>query len=138
MSEAVVITVDELLKHPWRRRRPHPGLAVPSERNRRGRKRKQRARHANGRLIYCAPNDRALAAAQPHRRALPEALRLSELPATMIGTLYGRSLVTEPQRIAGERYGQVGNQYLAVYPRPKAAGEQRPRPGLRCRPVPVG
>jgi hypothetical protein len=89
-------------------------------RNRRGRKRKSRARTPSGQLVKLPPPDfRAMAALQPHRIGLPEAVRASELGATYLTRLQATKRISGQMREAGERYAFLVSAYYATLPLPQ-------------------
>ena len=96
------------------------GHAMTIERpplNRRGKKRRKRAtgdRTATGRAHRQAVDYRTLAAAQPHRRCLPEADRLSEKAGTVIGCLNLLGRISDDQYEAGKRYSVIVGAYRAM------------------------
>jgi hypothetical protein len=71
--------------------------------NRKGRKRKSGRRQPNGHRPFRAPDYRAMAANNPDRRGLPEALRLDERAGTVLGRL---NLI---YRIHGARKANAGH-----------------------------
>jgi hypothetical protein len=82
---------------------------------RKGRKRRSGYRTPSGDLArQKRPDDRLLAAMQPHRRQLPEKDRLSEKAVTVLGrlNLFGR--ITDEQAEAGRKYAAGVNAYRAV------------------------
>lgn len=92
----------------------HGGLDLVTI-SRKGRKRKSGRRTPCGDLAReRRPDDRLLAALQPHRRALPEKHRLSEKAVTVLGrlNLFGR--ITDEQLEAGRKYAAGVNAYRAV------------------------
>jgi hypothetical protein len=89
-------------------------------RNRRGRKRKSRARTPSGQLVKLPPPDfRAMAALQPHRVGLPEAVRASELAGSYLGRLQAAKRISSQMREAGERYAFLVSSYYATLPLPQ-------------------
>lgn len=82
--------------------------------NRKGRKRKSGRRTSSGALARPKVDYRAMAAAQPHRNWLPEALRLSERAGTMLGCLLLTRHISEEQYEAGRRYSVIVGAYHAV------------------------
>lgn len=91
----------------------HGGLALATI-TRKGRKRKSGRRTPCGDLARKSPDDRLLAALQPHRRVLPEKHRMSEKATTVLGrlNLFGR--ITDEQLEAGRKYAAGVNAYRAV------------------------
>jgi len=89
-------------------------------RNRRGRKRKSRARTASGKMVRpTAPDFRGMAEAQPHRIGLPEALRASELGGSYLGRLQAMKRISSQMREAGERYAFLVTAYYVTLPMPQ-------------------
>ena len=92
-------------------------------RNRRGRKRKMRVRTASGQIakfnVDKAPDFRAMAALQPHRIGLPEALRATEMGATYLTRLQATKRISALQRDAGEHYAILVRAYYATLPLPQ-------------------
>jgi hypothetical protein len=89
-------------------------------RNRRGRKRKSRARTPSGKMVRApAPDFRGMAADQPHRIGLPEALRASELGGSYLGRLQAMKRISSQMREAGERYAFLVSSYYATLPMPQ-------------------
>lgn len=85
-----------------------------------GRNRKAGRRTANGELARPAVNYRAMAALQPHRRALPEDARLSSEATTELGRAFLRGQITEPEHLAGQEYARRIGQYRATVCGPRA------------------
>lgn len=81
---------------------------------RKGRKRKAGQRDNHGDLRTKRPDDKILASLQPHRRNLPENLRLSEKATTVLGKLSLFSRITDEHYQAGLLYQRVVNAYRAV------------------------
>lgn len=82
--------------------------------NRKGRKRKSGRRTASGALPRIRVDYRAMAAAQPHRKWLPEALRESERAESVLGCLNLIKRISEQQYEAGRRYSVIVGAYRAV------------------------
>jgi hypothetical protein len=106
--------------------------------NRKGRKRKSARRTTTGAIARRAPVDfRAMAALQPHRIRLPEALRGDEKAESVLGCLNliyriskrtqaNRPGITDEQYEAGRRYAVLVGSYLALAGAPRAtAGNGR-------------
>ena len=102
-------------------------------RNRAGRKRKQGRRHPSGDIALPHVDPRLAAAHWPHRRGLPEGLRLHELAETPFGCLHLIGAITGQQHRAGELYRGAVRRYLAsIQPPsmpPSIAGWQQPGAG---------
>jgi hypothetical protein len=81
--------------------------------NRKGRKRKSGRRTASGAIARKPVDYRALAALQPHRIRLPEALRSHERAESVLGCLSLLRRISEPQYEAGRRYAVLVGAYLA-------------------------
>jgi hypothetical protein len=60
-----------------------------------------------------------MAAEQPHRRDLPEAVRASELGATYLTRLQATKRISSQMREAGERYAFLVSSYYATLPLPQ-------------------
>ncbi len=91
--------------------------------NRHGKKRRKRAtgcRTATGRICRKPVDYRAQAAAQPHRRHLPEALRLSEKAGSVIGCLNLIGRISDHEYEAGRRYSVIVGAYHSVIGCPTA------------------
>jgi hypothetical protein len=100
--------------------------------NRKGRKRKSGRRTATGALVRHVPIDyRSMAALQPHRIRLPEALRADEKAESELGRLNlfyriskrtagNRPGITDEQYEAGRRYAVLVGAYLAAAGAPRA------------------
>lgn len=98
------------------------------ETSRAGRPRKQGLRHKSGDLVRSAraPDDRIKTSRQPHRRSLPEALRLDERAGTVLGRLYLRGRLSEPLFDAGTRWAVVvGEMRAAIEPPAATSGSGR-------------
>lgn len=91
-----------------------------ASRRRRGRPRKNGYRYRNGRLKPLEPIDspRAVAASQPHRRGLGDAV-LDQRAESPIGRMALRGEITGMQLLAGERYGGQWRAYLATLDGPR-------------------
>lgn len=100
--------------------------------NRKGRKRKSGRRTASGSLARRAPVDyRSMAALQPHRIRLPEALRADEKAESVLGCLNliyriskrtagNRPGITDEQYEAGRRYAVLVGAYLGMAGAPRS------------------
>jgi hypothetical protein len=99
--------------------------------NRKGRKRKSGRRTSAGVLIRVPVDFRSMAALQPHRIALPEALRGDEKAESVLGCLNliyriskhgkGERLgITDEQYEAGRRYSVLVGAYLAHIAAPRS------------------
>lgn len=98
--------------------------------NRKGRKRKSGRRTASGGLARKSVDFRSMAAAQPHRIGLPEALRTHERAASVIGCLNLRGAISDQQFEAGRLYAVAVGAYMATIGGPTlTAGEGR---GYEC------
>lgn len=94
--------------------------------NRKGRKRKSGYRQPNGQLRREKVDYMKLASEQPHRRALPATQRLSHDADSVLGRLYIKKQVSEPQYLAGQEYSRRVGAYLATICPPVAmAGSGR-------------
>jgi hypothetical protein len=93
--------------------------------NRRGRKRKSGRRTLSGALARKPVDYRAMAARQPHRIRLPEALRTDEKAESVLGCLNlinriskrtegNRPGITNEQYEAGRRYSVLVGAYLSM------------------------
>jgi hypothetical protein len=60
-----------------------------------------------------------MAAEQPHRRDLPEAVRASELAGSYLGRLQAAKRISSQMREAGERYAFLVGAYYATLPLPQ-------------------
>lgn len=97
-----------------------------------GRKRKSGHRHASGDIVRPerAPDDRVRTSRQPHRRGLPEPLRLDERAESALGRCNLRGIITDAQYDAGCMYATIVGAYRAVIEGPRAtAGSGR---GYEC------
>lgn len=102
-------------------------------RNRKGRKRKSGRRTSCGDLAREKPFDiRALAAANPDRRDLPEKLRLSEKASSQIGKLNLLNQLTDQQYEAGRRFQVIVGAFRAVIGTPR--GTSGGGKGYLCQP----
>jgi hypothetical protein len=100
--------------------------------NRKGRKRKSGRRTPSGAVARRAPVDyRSMAALQPHRIRLPEALRSDEKAESVLGclnliyriskrTAANRPGITDEQYDAGRRYAVIVGAYLAMASAPRS------------------
>lgn len=100
--------------------------------NRKGRKRKQGRRTSTGALVRRPLVDyRSMAALQPHRIRLPEALRADEKAESVLGCLNliyriskrtagNRPGITDEQYEAGRRYAVLVGSYLAAAGAPRS------------------
>ncbi len=108
---------------------------------RRGRKRLPGRRHPGGELVRVKVDYRALAAQQPHRRCLPEPVRLDQKAATPFGALNLINVITDAQYEAGQRYAFVVGQYRASIGTPSVmsgSGKGYPCTPEICRRPPPG
>lgn len=107
----------------------HGGLNIVA---RRGRKRKFRGstlRQPSERR----PDDRIMSSLQPHRRWLPEAVRLSEKAVNMLGCLNLKGLISDEQHEAGRLFSVALGAYRSVIGGPGGmAGTGR---GYDCQPI---
>lgn len=90
--------------------------------NRHGKKRRKRAtgdRTATGRSRERQHDPRALVAAQPHRRWLPESLRAHERAESVLGCLNLLKRISEHQFEAGRRFSVIVGAHRAVIGVPK-------------------
>ena len=62
---------------------------------------------------------RGMAADQPHRIGLPEALRASELGGSYLGRLQAMKRISSQMREAGERYAFLVTAYYVTLPMPQ-------------------
>jgi hypothetical protein len=103
-------------------------LSIP---NRKGRKRKSGRRTASGAVVRAPIDYRAMAALQPHRIRLPEALRGDEKAESVLGCLNliyriskrtagNRPGITDAQYEAGRRYSVLVGAYLAMAGAPRS------------------
>lgn len=99
--------------------------------NRKGRKRKSGARSKSGALVRVTVDYRSMAALQPHRIRLPEALRADEKAESVLGCLNliyriskrtagNRPGITDEQYEAGRRYAVYVGAYLAAAGAPRS------------------
>ncbi len=89
--------------------------SAPDIKNRKGRKRKSGRRQPDGRIAPRSPVDfRTLAAQNPDRRGLPEALRTHERAGSVLGRLSLRKCISEPEYEAGRRYSVIVGAYLSM------------------------
>jgi hypothetical protein len=89
-------------------------MQIPSAKNRKGRKRKSGRRVASGDIARRAPTDyRAMAALNPDRRGLPEALRTHERAGSSLGRLNLRKRISDHEYEAGRRYSGIVGAYRA-------------------------
>jgi hypothetical protein len=108
---------------------------------RRGRKRLSGARHPGGELVRVKVDYRALAAQQPHRRWLPEPVRLDQKADTPFGALNLINVITDAQYEAGQRYAYIVGQYRASIGTPSimsGSGKGYPCAPEICRRPPPG
>jgi hypothetical protein len=77
-----------------------------------------------------AQEGRAAIAKQPHRRALPDALRLSEKAVTELGRLNLRRFISDEQHEAGQRFQVCVLEYQQSIGSPDTGG--RGGPGFPC------
>lgn len=100
--------------------------------HRAGRKRAQRGYLVE--KIRAKPQqvDRAQSALQPHRRDLPEPLRLSEKAGTVLGRLNLTGFISDQQHEAGQRFQVVVGEYTASIGAPRDGGGAGK--GYPCRP----
>jgi hypothetical protein len=87
---------------------------APSAKNRKGRKRKSTRREANGRPLRVPVDFRAMAALNPDRRGLPEALRTHERAGSALGRLNLKNRISEHEYEAGRRYSVIVGAYRAT------------------------
>jgi hypothetical protein len=79
------------------------------------------------------PDDRILSSLQPHRKWLPEAMRLSEKAVNMLGCLNLKGLISDEQHEAGRLFSVALGAYRSVIGGPGGtAGNGR---GYDCRPI---
>lgn len=105
---------------------------VTTIRNRKGRKRKSTRREPNGKPQRIPVDYRAMAALNPDRRGLPEALRTHERAGSVLGRLSLKKRISEPEYEAGRRYSVIVGMYRAIIGAPgNLAGSGR---GFGCNP----
>lgn len=76
---------------------------------------------------------RALASQQPHRRWLPEPVRLDQKADSVLGALNLINLITDDQYEAGQRYARIVGQYQASIQTPHGlSGNGK---GYICKPM---
>jgi hypothetical protein len=92
-----------------------------------GRKRKSGQREPNGRLKpEKRPDDRVKTSRQPHRRALPDDMRLDERAESPLGRMNLRGEIDADCYDAGARYAFVVGQYASTIEAPRStAGSGR-------------
>lgn len=93
-------------------------------RTRKGRKRKSGHREPSGRNQRRPVDYRSMAAAQPHRNWLPEALRLDERAGTVLGCLNLLKRISDEMYEAGRHYGVIVGAYLAMANAPRGTAGQ--------------
>lgn len=96
-----------------------------------GRKRKSGQREPNGRLKpEKRPDDRVKTSRQPHRRALPDEMRLDERAESPLGRMNLRGEIDGDCYDAGARYAFVVGQYSSTIDAPQStSGSGR---GVSC------
>jgi len=82
--------------------------------NRRGRKRKSTRREPNGKPQRRSVDYRAMAALNPDRRGLPEALRTHERAGSVLGRLNLKNRISEHEYEAGCRYSVIVGAWRAM------------------------
>lgn len=83
--------------------------------NRKGRKRKSGRREPSGRCARAAAVDyRAMAALNPDRIGLPEALRTHERAGSSLGRLNLKKRISDHEYEAGQRYSVIVGAYRAM------------------------
>lgn len=101
-------------------------------RNRKGRKRRSGRREPSGRNQREPVNYRAMAALQPHRIALPAAVRESERAESVLGCLNLLKRISEHEYEAGRRFAVIVGAYRSVIGTPRSTvGAGR---GYICKP----
>lgn len=76
---------------------------------------------------------RAMASQQPHRRWLPEAVRLDQKADSVLGCLNLINIISDGQYEAGQRYARIVGQYRASIQTP--AGTSGNGKGYICKPM---
>jgi len=82
--------------------------------NRKGRKRKSGRREPSGRARRAPVDYRAMAAKNPDRRGLPEALRTHERAGSALGRLNLKKRISDNEYEAGQRYSVIVGAYRAM------------------------
>ena len=82
--------------------------------NRKGRKRKSGRREPSGRVRRAPVDYRAMAALNPDRRGLPEALRTHERAGSSLGRLNLKKRISDHEYEAGQRYSVIVGAYRAM------------------------
>jgi hypothetical protein len=100
--------------------------------NRKGRKRKSGKRTSSGALERKSLDFRAMASLQPHRIALPEALRAHERGESYLGCLNLLKRISEQQYESGRRFAVIVGAYRSVIGTPR--GTAGTGGGYACNP----
>jgi hypothetical protein len=91
------------------------GIEMPTTiKNRKGRKRKSTRREPNGKPQRASVDYRSMAALNPDRRGLPEALRTHERAGSELGRLSLKQRISDHEYEAGRRYAVIVGAYRAT------------------------
>lgn len=101
--------------------------------NRRGRKRKSGRRTASGALARAQVDYRAMASEWPHRKALPAAVRSSELAESEIGRLCLQKRISRQMCDAGRHFSSIVEAHRSVISAPRASNGTGL--GAQCNPL---
>jgi hypothetical protein len=99
------------------------GIEMPTTiKNRKGRKRRSTRREPNGKPQRASVDYRSMAALNPDRRGLPEALRTHERAGSELGRLSLKQRISDHEYEAGRRYAVIVGAYRAMIGVPAQLG----------------